>query len=321
MRYNPPPQWPQPPAGWSPPPGWVPDPSWPPPPPGWTLWLDDDPVKKKHTRRNVVLAVLAVLVIIVGVSAAVSGGDKDKVTSGGAVKGTLSTVTVTVTPPTTTPPPTTAAPTTTANPAAGIEASLSAAVASIDAILGQDSTPPQTTAAPTTTVKPKPKATSKPKPAGPRIGEGTYLVGKDIAPGTYVTKGGDICYWERLKNLSGDLDGTLSNDIVVGQGVVTILASDKAFKTSSCADWGLAPKTGPKATTIRQGTFIVGVDIAPGTYKTTGGDGCYWERMKSFTGNIEGTLANDIVQGSGIVTIKPGDLGFKTSGCATWTRE
>lgn len=42
MRYNPPPTWPQPPAGWQPPPGWVPDPSWGPPPPGWVLWVPDD---------------------------------------------------------------------------------------------------------------------------------------------------------------------------------------------------------------------------------------------------------------------------------------
>lgn len=42
MRYNPPPTWPQPPAGWSPPPGWAPDPAWGPPPPGWALWVPDE---------------------------------------------------------------------------------------------------------------------------------------------------------------------------------------------------------------------------------------------------------------------------------------
>lgn len=45
MRFNPPPSWPQPPAGWTPPPGWQPDlASLPPVPQGWQLWLpDDDP--------------------------------------------------------------------------------------------------------------------------------------------------------------------------------------------------------------------------------------------------------------------------------------
>lgn len=37
--FNPPPGWPNPPAGWVPPKGWTPDPSWPPPPEGWQLWL------------------------------------------------------------------------------------------------------------------------------------------------------------------------------------------------------------------------------------------------------------------------------------------
>lgn len=41
MRYNPPPNWPQPPQGWAPPPEWSPDPCWPPPPPGWKFWVDD----------------------------------------------------------------------------------------------------------------------------------------------------------------------------------------------------------------------------------------------------------------------------------------
>lgn len=40
-RYNPPPNWPPPPAGWTPPPGWKPEPSWGPPPPGWQLYVDD----------------------------------------------------------------------------------------------------------------------------------------------------------------------------------------------------------------------------------------------------------------------------------------
>lgn len=43
MRFNPPPGWPQPPAGWVPPAGWNPDPSWPDPPEGWQLWLPDAP--------------------------------------------------------------------------------------------------------------------------------------------------------------------------------------------------------------------------------------------------------------------------------------
>lgn len=42
MRFNAPPNWPQPPGDWQPPPGWQPDPAWGPVPPGWPLWVPDD---------------------------------------------------------------------------------------------------------------------------------------------------------------------------------------------------------------------------------------------------------------------------------------
>lgn len=42
MRFNPPPGWPEPPAGWAPPSGWQPDPSWPAPPPDWQLWVPEE---------------------------------------------------------------------------------------------------------------------------------------------------------------------------------------------------------------------------------------------------------------------------------------
>lgn len=41
MKYNPPPNWPKPPANWTPPPNWRPLPEWGPPPPGWQLWIED----------------------------------------------------------------------------------------------------------------------------------------------------------------------------------------------------------------------------------------------------------------------------------------
>lgn len=48
-RYNPPPNWPAPPAGWTPAPGWTPDPSWGPAPEGWQLWVDDAAAQPAHT--------------------------------------------------------------------------------------------------------------------------------------------------------------------------------------------------------------------------------------------------------------------------------
>ncbi len=50
MRYNPPPNWPEPPEGWVPQPGWSPDSSWPPPPPGWRLWVEEDAPSPQTTK-------------------------------------------------------------------------------------------------------------------------------------------------------------------------------------------------------------------------------------------------------------------------------
>jgi collagen type III alpha len=39
IKFNVPPNWPPPPAGWTPPPGWRPDPTWLPAPDGWQWWI------------------------------------------------------------------------------------------------------------------------------------------------------------------------------------------------------------------------------------------------------------------------------------------
>lgn len=53
MRFNPPPGWPQPPAGWVPPAGWNPDPSWPDPPDGWQLWVPEGGSAAGHAAHAV----------------------------------------------------------------------------------------------------------------------------------------------------------------------------------------------------------------------------------------------------------------------------
>jgi len=63
--------------------------------------------------------------------------------------------------------------------------------------------------------------------------------------------------------------------------------------------------------------YIVGTDIEPGTYKSSGQDGCYWVRMGDFSGNS--ILENDNANGQAIVTITATDRGFRSSRCGTWT--
>ena len=68
------------------------------------------------------------------------------------------------------------------------------------------------------------------------------------------------------------------------------------------------------------GTHRIGKsDVLPGTYRSLGGDGCYWTRLKNFSGEIGGIIANDIASGPTVVTINPTDKGFDSSNCARWT--
>lgn len=67
------------------------------------------------------------------------------------------------------------------------------------------------------------------------------------------------------------------------------------------------------------GTFRMGVDLQPGTYRAPGGEFCYWERLRG----LGGETADIIVNGAGIlpqtVRIAPTDAAFRTQGCGTWT--
>lgn len=73
-------------------------------------------------------------------------------------------------------------------------------------------------------------------------GDGVFMVGEDVKPGTYRTGGsaygGDMpCYFARLKDTSGDFNAIITNGNPVGPTTVTIKSSDDAFETSGCQEW------------------------------------------------------------------------------------
>ncbi|GIG71052.1 hypothetical protein [Phytomonospora endophytica] len=65
---------------------------------------------------------------------------------------------------------------------------------------------------------------------------GTFLVGEEIQPGTYVVTG-DIedCYWERQDRNGGIIDNYFSAS--ARRVEVTIQASDYAFSSDGCGEW------------------------------------------------------------------------------------
>jgi hypothetical protein len=61
--------------------------------------------------------------------------------------------------------------------------------------------------------------------------DGTYLVNKEISPGTYVgTLTGTVGYWARLKNTTGMVDGIIANGLERGRFVLTIYPTDLALE-------------------------------------------------------------------------------------------
>jgi hypothetical protein len=161
-------------------------------------------------------------------------------------------------------------------------------------------------------------------PASPAatFGDGTYIVGSDIAPGRYRARNlGLLCYWERLSGLGGSFDEIIANGNPSGSSaVVEIRPTDKGFSSSGCGQWttDLSAVTSSTAAPFSDGTYIVGVDIAPGTWRSPGGDLCYWERLGGFSGEFGDIIANGVPGGQAIVTIASTDVGFSTSGCGEW---
>jgi hypothetical protein len=157
------------------------------------------------------------------------------------------------------------------------------------------------------------------------FGPGQYFVGRDIAPGRYYTDPRTGCYWERQSGLGGQLSDVIANEFVgfdAGQWIVDILPSDLAFETDTdCGTWFNAPRRGHQAT-ISPGMWLVGSQVSPGTYRALVRDGCYWERLRNFTGTLNGIIANDFVSGGGqqLIAIGSGDAGFSTDDdCGSWT--
>lgn len=165
-------------------------------------------------------------------------------------------------------------------------------------------------------------------PSAPRrrFGPGQYRVNTDVAPGRYYADPASGCYWERQRGLGGTTSDIIANDFVsfdAQQVVVDILSSDVAFETDAdCGTWFDTPRHGSQAT-IPPGVWLVGPQVAPGTYTAAVQSGCYWERLRDFTGSLNGIIANDFVSSAGarFITISGTDVGFATDDdCGTWTR-
>jgi hypothetical protein len=119
--------------------------------------------------------------------------------------------------------------------------------------------------------------------------------------------------------------------LVAGCGANTTTATTKTVTNTVTAGptvtatvtYTPPPPPGPKTTIDTDGTYAVGTDIVPGTYRTTGlgTDGepnCYWARLRSLdTWDI---ISNNNSTGQQVVAIEPSDAAFLTQNCAPWQK-
>jgi hypothetical protein len=156
------------------------------------------------------------------------------------------------------------------------------------------------------------------------FGPGRHRVGDTVQPGRYFSNPDSGCYWERQSGVGGGAADTIAFGFVgfdAAQSIVDIAGTDAAFQANAaCGAWSNQPRASA-AGTIGAGTWIVGVQIAPGTYRADAATGCYWERLRDFSGTAAGVIASELVPrpGPAFVNVLPGDIGVSANAaCGTW---
>lgn len=82
---------------------------------------------------------------------------------------------------------------------------------------------------------------------------------------------------------------------------------------------GNYPLAPPLPQLVRDGTFVVGEQVSPGTYRTGRVSDCYWARLRSDGGIIDNDFASAALEI--VVMIQSSDAIFETQNCGTWTRD
>ena len=189
----------------------------------------------------------------------------------------------------------------------------------------------------------------EPRPSADRDGEtkfgnGVFEVGVDIAPGTYRSTGPTtampLCSYARLRSAGGgttNLDNIIAIENVQGPAIVTVEPADGGFFSQGCEQWEKVQSSGANSadsgapsgprTSFDNGIFQVGVDIAPGTYRSEGpepgGIFCSYMRLRDVgagTSDLNNVIAIENVDGPAIVTIVASDGGFMSQSCLTWQK-
>ncbi len=151
------------------------------------------------------------------------------------------------------------------------------------------------------------------------IAPGVHDVGPSgLRAGVYVTSA-DLCSWERR----GPVGEVLAGDTGSGQVLVEVRPTDATFSSSpGCGRWRELLRHDDDAdvrlSSFGSGTFAVGAQLAPGRWRSDGGDLCYWERLSGLTGGLDEIVASASTTGPTEVAVAAADAAFSSLGCGTW---
>lgn len=110
----------------------------------------------------------------------------------------------------------------------------------------------------------------------------------------------------------------------VSRNSATVRVTMTATATTTVTVGGVIPSIPAGSGGVRgqfsDGLYQVGVDIAPGNYRTEGGPTCYWERLSDLSGGFTGIIANGEPAEPKTVRVLASDKGFSVHGGCTWTQ-
>ena len=155
------------------------------------------------------------------------------------------------------------------------------------------------------------------------FGDGVYLVGAEVVPGTYETRNaaGGQCVWSRLSGFKGTDFERIATVVSEGAAFVTVLESDVGIRSTGCETWRPLELTEAdvEASPFGDGTHVVGRDVAPGVYASDAEEGarCRWVRLSDWSWTF-GVITERRHEGRAIAEISPTDAGFYSSGCGEW---
>jgi len=164
------------------------------------------------------------------------------------------------------------------------------------------------------------------------IGQGVSLVPSETEVGRYRTiVTGGFCL---VRRLSSPLDRSEDRIEQLAwpegeQAIIDIASSDVAFRNDSdCGQWlpiGGTPSALRPSNPFPFGDLLVGIDVQPGTYRTTVpvGGFCLVQRLSGFGGSRTEVIDQQAFSEgeSGFIEIEATDVGFHNdSDCGTWSR-